>query len=60
MACDNRESFALDFSKNYLHSGREKDISRLMEKIDELTPEDLQDVAREIFDPETITTLMFV
>ena len=60
VACDNRESFALDFSKNYLHSGREKDIPRLMEKIDELTPEDLQDVAREIFDPGTITTLMFV
>ena len=53
-------NFAWEDGHVYLHSGREKDISRLMEKIDELTPEDLQDVAREIFDPGTITTLMFV
>lgn len=60
VACDNRESFALDFSKNYLHSGREKDILRLIDKIDSLTAQDLQDVAREIFDRDTTTTLIFI
>lgn len=60
VACDNRESFALDFSKNFLHSGKEKDILRLMNKIDELTADDLQGVAREIFSREMLTTLMYV
>lgn len=60
VACDNRESFALDFSKNYLHSGREKDILRLIDKIDSLTAQDLQEVASEIFDRDNITTLIFI
>ncbi len=60
VACDNRESFALDFSKNYLHSGRVKDIPALMAKIDSLTAQDLQDVAREIFSRDTLTALTFV
>ena len=29
VACDNRESFALDFGKTYLHYGREKDPAEL-------------------------------
>lgn len=60
VACDNRESFALDFAKNYLHSGRVKDIPSLMAKIDSLTAQDLQDVAREIFSRDTLTALTFV
>ena len=60
VACDNRESFALDFSKNYLHSGSEKDIPAMLAKIDRLTAQNLQDVAREIFSRDTLTVLTFV
>lgn len=43
VACDNRESFALDFAKSFLHYGWEKDVTALMSQIDRLTAEELQD-----------------
>ena len=58
VACDNRESFALDFGKNFLHYGWEKDITNLFKRIDALTADDIQQVAREIFAPELLTTLI--
>lgn len=59
VACDNSESFALDFGKSFLHYGWEKDITSLFNRIDELTPELMQQVACEIFNPEQITTLIY-
>ncbi len=59
VACDNRESFALDMGKSYLHYGWEKDVDNLYRQIDEITAEQMQDVARELFDKERITTLIF-
>lgn len=59
VACDNRESFALDFAKNFLHYGWEKDITNLYERIDSITPAQIQDVAQEILNPGTLTTLIF-
>ena len=58
VACDNRESFALDFGKSFLHYGWEKDITNLFKRIDALTADDIQQVAREIFAPELLTTLI--
>ena len=58
VACDNRESFALDFGKCFLHYGWEKDITDLFKRIDALTADDIQQVAREIFAPELLTTLI--
>ena len=58
VACDNRESFALDFGKSFLHYGWEKDITDLFKRIDALTADDIQQVAREIFAPELLTTLI--
>ena len=60
MACDNRESFALDFGRSYLHHGIEKDVARLMARVDEVTAEDMRAVAQEVFNPDRLTTLMFV
>ncbi|MBF1528169.1 MAG: insulinase family protein, partial [Prevotella salivae] len=37
VACDNRESFALDFGKSYLHYGWERDLNSLFRHIDEVT-----------------------
>ena len=58
VACDNRESFALDFGKSFLHYGWEKDITDLFNRIDALTADNIQQVAKEIFAPERLTTLI--
>ena len=60
MACDNRESFAIDLGRSYLHHGIEKDPARLMARVDEVTAEGIQAVAREVFAKDRLTTLMFV
>ena len=57
IACDSRESFALDFAKSYLHYGWKKDVSALCERIDTLTVADLQQVAADIFNADNITRL---
>lgn len=59
VACDNRESFALDFGKSFLHYGWEKNVDRLYEQVDEITAEQIQAVAQELFDKDRITTLIF-
>ncbi len=58
VACDSRESFALDLAKGFLHYGWLKDVTSLCDKIDDLTADDLQNVAREVFAPERLTTLV--
>ena len=57
--CDNREGFALDFGKSFLHYGWEKDVNSLFCRIDALTAEQIQQVAIEIFAPERMTTLIY-
>ena len=59
VACDNRENFALDFGKSFLHYGWEKNVDRLYEQVDEITSEQMQAVARELFDKNRLTTLIF-
>ena len=58
IACDSRESFALDFAKSYLHYGWRKDVTALCERIDALTAADLQRVAQDLFAEERLTTLV--
>ena len=59
IACDNRENFALDFGRSFLHNGKEKDLDRLFQQIDAVTAEEIQQVANELFDPEKMTTLIY-
>ena len=58
IACDNREQFALDIAKNYLHYGRERDINELLERIDAITASQIQEVAQELFAPERLQQLI--
>lgn len=58
IACDSRESFALDFAKNYLHYGWLKDVSSLCERIDAVTADELQEVARLMFGEDQLTRLV--
>ena len=59
VACDNRENFALDFGKSFLHYGWEKNVDRLYEQVDEITAAQIQAVAQEQFDKDRLTTLIF-
>lgn len=59
VACDNRENFALDFGKSFLHYGWEKNVDRLYEQVDEITAAQIQAVAQELFDKDWLTTLIF-
>lgn len=59
VACDNRENFALDFGKSFLHYGWEKNVDRLYEQVDKITAEQIQAVAQELFDKDRLTTLIF-
>lgn len=59
VACDNRENFALDFSKSFLHYGWEKNVDCLYEQVEAITSQQIQDVARELFDKNRLITLIF-
>ena len=59
IACDNREQFALDFSKSFLHYGWEKDITSLYSQIDEVTAAQIQQVAQELMAEDQLTTLIY-
>ena len=59
IACDNREQFALDFGRSYLHHGQERDLEALFRRIDAISAEDIQEVANELFATERLTTLIF-
>ncbi len=59
IACDNREQFALDFGKSFLHYGWEKNVEKLFDSIDKVTADDLQSVANELFTPDHLSTMIF-
>ena len=59
IASDSREQFALDFARNYLHTGTLRSLTDIMAHIDRLTADDLQQVARQLFAPEQLTTLIY-
>ena len=58
IACDNREQFALDFAKSFLHYGKENDIDTFFHRIDAITAEQLLQVAQECFHPKNLQTLV--
>lgn len=59
IACDNREQFAMDFGRCFLHHGYERHLEDLCRRIDAVTATDIQQVALELFAPEQLTTLIF-
>lgn len=58
IACDNREQYTLDFAKNFLHYGRERNIDDLLQRIDTITASQIQDVAQSVFAPSHMQTLV--
>ncbi len=59
IAADNREQFALDFAKNFLHRGTERQLEEILVRVDRLSVEDLQQVARQVFDENCMLTLIY-
>ncbi len=59
IGCDNREQFALDFGRIFLHHGKERYVEDLYNHLDALTPALLQNVAQEIFNPDRMITLIY-
>ena len=57
IACDNREQYALDFAKNYLHYGKERSIEELLQRIDAITAAQVQNVAQYVFAPDRLQLL---
>ncbi len=59
IACDNREQFALDFGRSYLHHGHERDLDEMYRRIDAVTSDQIREVANELFNLNHLTTLIF-
>jgi predicted Zn-dependent peptidase len=58
IASDNREQFALDMGRHYLHYATERDIDELFERIDAITAQQLQDVAQQLFAPDRLQEII--
>jgi predicted Zn-dependent peptidase len=59
VACDNFENYVLDMAKAYLHYNQFEGKKDTIEHLKKVTPQLLQEVAREIFDEKGLTTLIF-
>ena len=59
IACDNHENYALDTARYYLLKNHPYDIQAQYQAIDALTPQDLQQVAQQVFDKNRIFTLIY-
>jgi predicted Zn-dependent peptidase len=60
VACDNRESYALDMAKSYLHYNKFEGIEDTIALLEELTPQFIQEVAAEVFREDNLTTIEFL
>lgn len=56
---DNSENVALSLGKTFLHYKRGRSQEELYRRIDALTAEELHEVAKDLFRPENLTTLIY-
>lgn len=59
IAGDNFESYALALGKTFAHSGKHRDVEEIIRRISNVTTEDLQAVAQDIFAEDKLTTLIY-
>ena len=59
ISTDNRESYALALGKTFAHFGRHREIDSLYDGIREVTAAQMLEVAREVYNPERLTTLIY-
>lgn len=56
---DHFESYSLALGKTFARTGEHRDVEETVRKIYSITPEDLQQVAQEIFKEELLSTLIY-
>lgn len=59
VACDNFENYTLDMAKAYLHYHKFEGMKDTIEHLQRITPQLLQEVAKDMFDAQGLTTLIF-
>ena len=59
ISTDAPENYALAMGKTFAHYNRYRDIERLCRDINEVTAEEVQAVAAEVYRPERLTTLIY-
>ena len=59
ISCDNREGYALAMAKTFAHFGRHRNVADVVASIREVTAEQLQKLAAEIYAPERLFTLIY-
>ena len=59
ISTDAPENYALAMGKTFAHYNRYRDIDRLCRDINEVTAEEVQAVAAEVYRPERLTTLIY-
>lgn len=59
ISSENKENLALSLGKSYLRFGRFDELEEVRTKINAITPEQLQRVACEIFNPDKLTILKY-
>lgn len=59
VAADNHENMALDMGKTFLHYGSYKGPQEVFGRIHSLTPQELWEVANELFCEENLSTLIY-
>lgn len=60
MGTEESESVFLNFGRQLLLKGRYDDITELASRLESITPEGLQAVARKLFDPQNISQLRYL
>jgi len=59
VACDNFENYTLDVAKSFLHYNKVEAVNDTFRHLEQLTPQLLQEVAAETFQPQKLTTLIY-
>ncbi|MDO4930268.1 MAG: pitrilysin family protein [Bacteroidales bacterium] len=59
IACDNAENYALAMGKTFAHYNARYDVPALCQRLHEVTADELQTIAAEVYDPARLTTLIY-
>ena len=59
IATDNREAYALAMGKTYAHLGVHRDVNVLLERLEAVTADEIMQVAREVYNPLNLVTLIY-
>ena len=60
IATEHKENLALSLGKSFMRYGKIDDLEVVRKHIETVTPEKLQEIANEIFDPKQLTVLKYV